>query len=823
MDPSGIAAGGGQAGERYRFGPVVVDAAAHTLSRDGVARSVEPKAFAVLLVLLRHPGVMVPRDDLLDAVWGHRHVTPGVLTRAIAQLRAVLDDDSHRPRYIQTQHALGYRFIGALEVAGGDAVAVDAANGSAIASAAPGDGVDVEPGQGGTDPLEADGSESRGSSRSGANDSKPPPADPNPTIPAHGPSGRPRADLSDAQASPEQAPDPAGSDPAGSDPAAPDSAPPDRVPPDPPPSLPAASAAPVPWPPVDPGEPMPFFRERRQSPQPPSRLAWVSALSALLVTALVAWAWFNRGSLPVRPAEASIAVLPFASLSSDRDDRYFAEGLAVEMHDALAGVPGLKVAAWSSAATPDREDPAAFGRRRGVAAVLDASVRREGERVRISARLSDTRSGFTLWSQTFDRGTDQVFATQTEIAREVVQALIGVLPDDDERLRRRLMPTRNVAAFDAYLRGVQALVEGGAAREAAGAHFDRALQLDDGFARAQAGLCRLQAWRFESHGDADAFDNARLACLRAENMDPSVGAVALALGDLYRVQGQLERAQDYYRRIENDPAMRPLALVGLGKLDIARGRPAQALERFDAALEARPGDAYLHAEKGYQQFLAGQLEPAIESLRRATELAPGNAYVWSTYGGLLLTADRRDEAAEAFGRSLAIEPLEMVLSNLGTLKYQDRDYAAAAGFYRRAVHLNPESYEIWGNLGDALLAGSGLAVDAGVRATYAKAAEGAAAYLALKPDDARALAAMGWYQAVLGDRAAALDHVRRAEALGEPAQDVAYYLAETFAWLGMDDEARQRLAAARGDGIPEIRITSNPLLARRAGPAVRGD
>ncbi|WP_330968844.1 winged helix-turn-helix domain-containing protein, partial [Lysobacter sp. A3-1-A15] len=115
MEPSGHAGEGGWGGERYRFGPVVVDPAAHTLTRDGHPIAVEPKAFAVLLALLARPGELIHRDDLLDRVWGHRHVTPGVLTRAIGQLRTALGDDAHHPRYIQTQHALGYRFIAALE------------------------------------------------------------------------------------------------------------------------------------------------------------------------------------------------------------------------------------------------------------------------------------------------------------------------------------------------------------------------------------------------------------------------------------------------------------------------------------------------------------------------------------------------------------------------------------------------------------------------------------------------------------------------------------------------------------------------------------
>src|SRR3546814_2420038 len=105
----------------YRFGDIVVDAPAHTLVRAGALQQIEPRTSAVLMALRRRPGEMLERDELLDLVWGHRHVTPGVLTRAIAQLRHALEDDSHNPRYIQTQHAMGYRFIGVLETGNGPA------------------------------------------------------------------------------------------------------------------------------------------------------------------------------------------------------------------------------------------------------------------------------------------------------------------------------------------------------------------------------------------------------------------------------------------------------------------------------------------------------------------------------------------------------------------------------------------------------------------------------------------------------------------------------------------------------------------------------
>src|SRR5579871_3453712 len=96
----------------YQFDDIVVEPRAHRVERAGIPVAVEPKAYAVLTKLLQHAGDVVSKDDLLDAAWGHRHVTPGVLSRAISQLRRALGDCAADPHYIATVHSLGYRFIG---------------------------------------------------------------------------------------------------------------------------------------------------------------------------------------------------------------------------------------------------------------------------------------------------------------------------------------------------------------------------------------------------------------------------------------------------------------------------------------------------------------------------------------------------------------------------------------------------------------------------------------------------------------------------------------------------------------------------------------
>ena len=743
MKPTDTAPEGASGGQRYRFGDIVVDEAAHTLVRSGLPQTVEPKAFAVLLVLLRRADELVGRDELLDAVWGHRHVTPGVLTRAIAQLRNALGDDFHHPTYIQTQHALGYRFIGSLEreTVAADPV-LDAADAVGVPSLVSRDEVGA--------PL----TESVvGAMPGSANAFVPGRASPGER------SAGDRRRTGEFRAGPLTTPAP-------------------------------------------------------EQVRPRAR-GWVIALMALAAVAATAM-WLNNRPGPERPAGSSIAVLPFTSLSSARDDRYFAEGLAVEMHDALAGVPGLEVIAArpSAKGAGNDTDVKKLGRRLGVATVLDASVRREGSRVRINARLSDTRTGVTLWAGSYDRNTADVFALQSEIANEVVQALLGMLPGGGQSLAKRLAPTHNIVAYDAYLKGLQQLQELGNGKrlDTAIGYFREALTADPVFARAQAGICRAEIAQFESALDAPAFERAQAACTRASSMDPGLREVSLALGEMYRARGDSTKAIEHYTKALDDIALRPAAYVGLARTEGAQGRNELALDYFQRALKLRPGDANTHRELGLHQYVTGDLPAAIGSFETATKLQPDDDVLWSSLGGLYLVSGDTERAGKAFERSLEIKPNYAALSNFGSLKYEAGEYVEAADLYRHAAELDPEDFRIWGNIGDALSAVPATASQA--REPYRRAADMAERYVDIKSGDAQAFGLLAWYRANLGEADAARELLARAEAMGTERGEIAFWGAQTLALIGDTPGALNRVAQARAADIPMQRIQASPLLRR---------
>ncbi len=200
------------------------------------------------------------------------------------------------------------------------------------------------------------------------------------------------------------------------------------------------------------------------------------------------------------PKAPSIAVLPFADLSPARDQEYFCDGLAEELIAALARIRGVRVASRTSSFQfrGSGTDVRAIGERLGVGAVLEGSVRRAGDRLRVSVQLVSTSDGYQLWSERYDRQADDVFAIQEEIAQSVAGALQVVLTErDKDALQARR--AASLEAYELYLRGRRVLNSLRQLRSALPL-FERAIEIDPGFALAHAGLAELSHWLYAWSG-----------------------------------------------------------------------------------------------------------------------------------------------------------------------------------------------------------------------------------------------------------------------------------------------------------------------------------
>lgn len=316
------------------------------------------------------------------------------------------------------------------------------------------------------------------------------------------------------------------------------------------------------------------------------RTAYVGFGALLLLAGLGGWAYFGRPDQP-DPDEgrrfASIAVLPFADMSQGGDQAWFSDGLSEELLNLLARVEGLQVAARTSSFAYGSEVPdiRTVGRDLGVEAVLEGSVRKSGDRVRITAQLIGTATGYHLWSDTFDRDDTDVFATQDEIAAAIVTALGFDEAVDAPAVERY---TENVAAYELYLQGrfeqrrifEVAWEDGEAQALASNALFERALALDSTYALPWAGIADTHTQYLADNfwAPSRAYPPGRDAALRALALDPDLSEAHVSLALVkYWFNWDYEGADASLRRaIDLDPdnpsahSYRALVLRRLGRM-----------------------------------------------------------------------------------------------------------------------------------------------------------------------------------------------------------------------------------------------------------------
>jgi serine/threonine protein kinase/Tfp pilus assembly protein PilF len=326
----------------------------------------------------------------------------------------------------------------------------------------------------------------------------------------------------------------------------------------------------------------------------------------------------------------SLAVLPFANLSADKENEYFSDGLAEDIIDALTQVPGLRVMArTSSFAFRGKEaDVREIGARLNVEHILEGSVRRAGNRIRITAQLVKASDGYHLWSQRFDREMTDVFAIQDEISQAIVEKLRLRLAGDRPLIKRY---TENLAAYDLCLKARYHLLkmtpEG---REAGRRYCEQAIALDPNYALAHVILAESYFWSafWGSTDPREAFSRAKSAALKAIGLDGTIADAHSALGtvlgsgefDWPGAEREFQQAQELSlsSAVVRYDYVWCYAMWFLFPL----GRVEKALAEMRRALELDPLDPFYNSLLGHLIHSLRQFEPAVAQLRHAVDLDP---------------------------------------------------------------------------------------------------------------------------------------------------------------------------------------------------------
>jgi adenylate cyclase len=377
---------------------------------------------------------------------------------------------------------------------------------------------------------------------------------------------------------------------------------------------------------------------------------------------------------PTTPGK-SIAVLPFVNMSADPDNEYFSDGIAEEIINALTKVKALQVTSRTSsfAFKGKNEDIGEIGRKLKANAILEGSVRKAGNKLRVTAQLVNAADGYHLWSERYDRQLEDVFEIQDEISESIVQALRVVLGEDEKRAMQKV-PTTNVQAYEYYLRGRQFFhrlrnTDVWNARRM----FERAIEIDPNFARAHAGIADCCSFLYMYWGGNKAdLEAANTSSQRALALDPKSAEAHTSRALVLTFRGEYNEAhQEFEVALRLNPILYE-AHYFYARACVTEGKLEEAVSHYRDSWRVRPED--------YQAILLstdtlaklGLDNEALDAARKGLQVAdahlelnPDDPRAWYLSAAALMRLGQRDQALERARRALAIDPEDsVVLYNL---------------------------------------------------------------------------------------------------------------------------------------------------------------
>lgn len=507
---------------------------------------------------------------------------------------------------------------------------------------------------------------------------------------------------------------------------------------------------------------------------------------------------------------STVAILPFADMSAESDSRYFGDGIAEAIMDRLAGVEGIRVAARTSsfALRETGLDARTTAERLGVETLVEGSVRRAGNQIRISARLIEGKSGTQVWSETYGGALDNIFELQDRISA----AIARIMQVELDLPGSSVLETDVPEAYDEYLRGRDRLRQQRSEVnvEQAIAHFRNALSLDPEFALASAGLCRARWERYEIGREPQLAESAMAHCREAETRFPDLAETRIAIGSLQLGTGKLERAESSFRsalKLEPNNAEAHSGL-SLALLHLNRLAAAEAEARF--AIRMDPAYWRYHSDLGKILYFAGNLNAAIDAVHQAMRLGPENPEPWNTLGGIHFAQGKFRLAGDAFEQSLRRSPNAVAYSNAGTNYFFAGEFSRAEMMFLRAAEMTPDDPRMNGFLAWSIRAQAGREAEA---EPYHRAViRTATQRLAINVTDHESRAMLAMHLAALGHSIAARGAIA---SIAEPSElDMNSLLTTGFAHylLGDMEPAVAMFEQALDKGLPFYLLQADPRL-----------
>ena len=539
----------------------------------------------------------------------------------------------------------------------------------------------------------------------------------------------------------------------------------------------------------------------------PRRKRNMLALVAVGIVVSVAAGFFLLPRASARKIDKSIAVLPFENFSDDKETAYFADGIQDDILTNLAKVGDLKVISRTSVMPYRGKDKNVreIGKALGVSAILEGSVRKAGNRVRVNVQLINAVNDEHMWAEDYDRDLTDVFAIQTDLAQKVARELQAKLsPAEKAQMTRK--PTENTEAYLAFVEAhtLHAHLEEIDQLKKAEKLYDRALQLDPNFALAAAEFSRLESWLYHTYDPLTARkEKARSLAERALALQSDLPEGHLALGfSYYYGDRNYERAMQEFQEAERGFPNNSDVHLAMGAIQRRQGKWAESNANLAKAAELSPNETWPLQNLAINYGAQRDFKAARETIDRALKLAPESLTLWSMKAQLEFAEDGTFNVADRAAEYMASHQipgtkrawLECALAQTLLL---ERRYTEALQKAERvddaALEDEPDGFTMkYGVIG---IARTMLHDDAGAKEALLKAKERVEKEVREAPDDFKRHSKLALILAWLGEKDAAVAEAKRATELLPESVDAfdgpsaTETLAEVYAAVGESDKA----------------------------------
>ena len=523
-------------------------------------------------------------------------------------------------------------------------------------------------------------------------------------------------------------------------------------------------------------------------------------ISAPLMIIMLVLSIYVLASIFSRPVKAvyTIELGQIRNLSQNVLPQYYTIGVADELRTRLKRIPKLFLVTSEDNIDADIE--------------LTGSLQQLSGKVRVSYRLTRRADGEEIGSGSIDGRLANMLTLQSELADKVVNKLSREL---DLKLLKQKVTRQNLSpeAYQYYLqaREYAARPDDSQTLAASISLYKNALQIDDKFAAAYAGLCDAYWGEYLLKRSAEMVNQAEIACLKAQSLNDNLAEVQVALGEIFQGRGNFDKSiAAYNKAILLEPRSID-AFVGLADVYASTNRYKLAQQTYQRAVGLQPGNWKAWVSYGRYLFNRGQFDKAEIAFRKVVALTPDNVNAYANLGAALLYQGRIKQAAQAFSHQAKLQPTATILSNVATMYYYDGNYKDARDNYRKAIELSPEQCIYWSNLADTLHQIPDNKMEAGDADRHALSL--CTKEHQVNPQDKIILITKSRLLARLGKTKEALSEIRSSELTNSTDPDVQLYLALAFLQSGEIKAMKNALAQAIKQGYPRFLVMVEPEFA----------